>query len=146
MNWNNIKNRIFFVSVIFISAGILFPSGTGFSQNYLRINDDIGGGNNNTTSESNSNDNTFVYVLGGAVIAGILVYALFIKKKSRDSETDSTSALNSSNYIHANKFDNIKYEVEKSIDKIPFDISIGVRNNKALLNDKTYMMGVSVRF
>lgn len=146
MNWKNIKNRIFFIMVISVTLGILFPSATGLSQNFLRINEDIGS-NSGTQSESSSTDNTTIYVLGGALVVGVVVYMLFIKKDKKENETDSTTALiSNSGNILAENFNGINYEVEKTMDQFPLDLTVGIWNNSALLNDKTYLMGVSVRF
>ena len=33
----------------------------------------------------------------------------------------------------------------KAKEKIPFDFYLGVKNNKAVLNDKTYLLGLRVK-
>jgi len=139
------KLRFFVITVIAISFGLLLPTSTGYSQNYLRINEEIGGGGG-TVSEDNS-DNTALYVVGGLLVAGFIAYAIISKNKKRDEEADTTSAingLNSSNF--ASEFNDFEHEVAKAKDDFPVDIMIGVRKNKAFISDKTYLMGVSVRF
>jgi len=148
MNWENIRNRILLITVVSISIGVIFPSETGFAQNYLRLDNEIPGGTPSNDPESSSNDNTTMYVVGGAIIAGILVYALVFKKdKAKEEKTDSTSAsvFNSENIL-ANDFSKANYGVVSAREKLPIDVYLGIRENKAVINDKTYLMGVSVRF
>jgi len=115
-----------------------------FAQNNLRIFDDIGGSGSSSQTEG-SNDNTAIYVVGGLLIGGILLYALVLKPDKK-AETDTTASLNSNLiYSEANHFDSVE-ELQKVKDKIPVDIFLGIRNNEAVMNDKTYLLGLSVKF
>ena len=148
MKRKNIWDNLLIIFVISLSLGVLFPSETGFAQNYLHINNEIPGGTPNNNPESSSSDNTTMYVVGGAIIAGILVYALVFKKdKTKEEKTDSTSASNiNSDYILANEISKANYNAEIVRDNLPVDVYLSIRENKAIINDKTYLMGVSVRF
>jgi hypothetical protein len=129
---------------------ILILSITSFSsdvlaQNGLRINDQIGGSGNNSTQSDDSNDDTFLYVMGGLVIAGILVYALAINKDKKAPE-DSTKSTN--NKLRVSKLDNLsspELELQKVTEKIPVDLFMGIKNNEAVMNDKTYLLGLRVK-
>ena len=117
------------------------------AQNNLRIYDDIGGGNGSAPA-SNSTDNTFIYVAGGLIVAGIIAYALFFKKdKKQEEESDSTQALNILNRT-GNEFysSDLEKEITSAKESFPVDILLGIRREDAFISDKTYMMGVSVRF
>jgi hypothetical protein len=103
-----------------------------------------GGSGGNTTQSDDSNDDTFLYVAGGLIIAGILVYALVIKKDNKAKE-DTTASVNSNLILsEANDF-NSPEEIQKIKDKIPVDLFLGIRNNEAMMNDKTYLLGLRVK-
>jgi hypothetical protein len=113
----------------------------------LRIYEDIGGGSG-SGSQSDNSDNTAIYVVGGLIVAGVIAYMVIKKNKKKDKEeADTSSALNNFNPLDfASEFDDFEHEVAKAKDNFPVDFMIGVRNNKAFISDKTYLMGVSVRF
>jgi len=114
-----------------------------FAQSNLKIFEGPGGGESGTTQTDNSNDNTAIYVVGGLLVAGIIVYALFFKKDKK-ADTDTTAALNSNLiYSDANGFNSAE-ELQKVKDKIPVDLFLGIKNNDAVMNDKTYMLGLRV--
>jgi hypothetical protein len=128
--------------VLIISISIL--SSELYAQNSLRIFDVPGGSGGSTTQSDDSNDDTFLYVAGGLIIAGILVYALVIKKDKK-TEEDTTASLKSNLILsEANDF-NSPEEVQKIKDIIPVDLFLGIRNNEAVMNDKTYLLGFRVK-
>jgi len=146
MNKKTNKLRTFAIAVIAISLGLLLPTSTVYSQNYLRINEEIGAGGGGAGSENNS-DNTALYVVGGLLVAGVVAYVVITKNKKKQEEADTSSALNGLNSSgFASEFNDFEHEVAKAKDNFPVDIMVGVRNNKAFNSDKTYLMGVSVRF
>lgn len=115
-----------------------------FAQNNLRIFDEIGGGGS-STQQSNDNDNTFIYVAGGLLIAGILVYALVLKKDKK-AESDTTASINSRFiYSDSNNINSVENQLIKAKERIPFDVFLGIKNNEALLNDKTYLVGLRLK-
>jgi hypothetical protein len=115
-----------------------------FAQNSLRIFDVPGGSGSGTTQTEDSNDNSTIYIVGGLLIAGILVYALVLKKDKK-VETDTTASLNSNLiYSEANGFNSAE-ELQIVKDKIPVDFFLGIKNNEALMNDKTYLLGLRVK-
>jgi len=138
-----LKSSFYCLTIILILA-IASPSEI-FSQNGLRIHDDIGGGTNNTAPTTND-DNTFIYVAGGLLIAGILAYALFIKKDNKPAETDTTASVNSKLIYSDNDLVSPDRELMKAKEKIPVDLFLGVKNNETLRNDKTYLFGLRVKF
>jgi len=137
--------KIFFQTISFILIfSISILSSEAFAQNGLSIFEDIGGGSNTTTQTDDSNDNTALYVVGGLVVAGILVYALVINKDKKAPE-DTTASTNSNLNISDISGLSFDEEVQKVKDKIPVDLFMGIRNNKAVVNDKTYLLGVRVK-
>jgi hypothetical protein len=136
------------VAIISISFGILLPTSTAYSQSYLRINDDIGGGGGTATQNDNS-DNTTLYIVGAALVVGVIAYIVISKKmnKEKEIESDTTSALNNFyNYNLGTDLNDYEHTVEKIKDSIPVDLIFGVRNERSFISEKTYLMGVSVRF
>jgi len=116
-----------------------------FAQSGLRINDQIGGSGNNSTESDDSNDDTFLYVMGGIVIAGILVYALAIKKDTKAPEDSTKSTESKLRVSELDNFSSPELELQKVKEKIPVDLFMGIRNNEAVMNDKTYLLGLRVK-
>jgi hypothetical protein len=128
--------------LLIISISIL--SSEIYAQNSLRIFDVPGGSGGSTSQSDQSNDDTALYVVGGLLIAGILVYALVIKKDKKTGE-DTTASVNSNlRLAEANGF-NPAEELQKVKEKIPVDLFLGIRNNEAVMNDKTYLLGLRVK-
>ena len=137
--------KLHFNIITFILMIAIFTlQSESLAQSNLRIYDVPGGGGGGATQTEDSNDNTAIYVVGGLLIAGILVYAL-VFKKDKKTDTDTTASLNS-NFIYsqANDFDSAE-QLQKVKDKIPVDVFWGIKNNEAIPNDKTYLFGLRVK-
>jgi len=140
-----IKKQFFSVLtlVIVLSFSLLTAEISG--QTSLRIFEDRGGGSN-TNQSTNSNDNTYIYVVGGIIIAGILAYALFIKKDNKE-ESDTTASVSSGLICtDLNGLNSLNSEIQKAEEKIPVDIFLGTKNNETILNDRTYLVGLRFKF
>ncbi|MBT8378973.1 MAG: hypothetical protein KJN64_07075 [Ignavibacteria bacterium] len=121
---------------------IAFPQSNILAQNQLKIFEDPGGGSQ-PTQGSNSTDNTFIYVAGGLLVAGIIAYALLTKKdKSEGSDTTNVSLV-TDQIIKIPK--DYNSDIERAKEKIPVDIFFGIRNDDAIRRGKTYMLGVSLK-
>lgn len=141
------KNQFRFIIAIFL--GVILLTSTSYSQSFLRIDDDIGGSGGGTANQSNGSDNTALYVVAGLAVAGIIAYVIISKtnKKDEEEKPDTSSALQQFSGVDlASGFDDFEYEYKKAQDKIPVNLILGVQNEKAFISDKTYLMGVSVRF
>ncbi|GIK60453.1 MAG: hypothetical protein JETCAE03_21770 [Ignavibacteriaceae bacterium] len=124
---------------------ITMLSSETWAQSNLRIFDVPGGGNNGTNQTDEGSNNSTIYIVGGLVIAGILAYALFFKEKKAD--TDTTASLSSpSDYSNISRFDSFEEEFQTAKEEIPVDIFLGVNNDKAILNNKIYQLGLRVKF
>jgi hypothetical protein len=127
-----------------LMLSILTLQSESFAQSNLRIFEEPGGGGSGTTQTEESTDNSTIYIVGGLLIAGILVYALVLKKDKK-VDTDTTASLISNLiYSEANGFNSVE-ELQKVKDKIPVDLFLGIRNNEAVMNDKTYLLGLRVK-
>ena len=136
-----------FTLIIVLVSSIPLPQSSLLAQNNLKIYEDIGGGSG-TGSTGSDSDNSFVYIAGGLLVAGVIAYALFFRKGNKEKEeSDSTKALNILNRT-GNEFysSNLEKEITAAKESFPVDILLGVRREDAFISDKTYMMGVSVRF
>ncbi len=149
MNHINICIRIPLIVIISISFGILLPSSTAYSQSYLRIDEDIGGGGNGGSQQTDNSDNTLIFVVASVLVAGVIAYYFISKnkKKAKEQEADTTSAfIGYNNSTLAVEFTDFDHELQKAKDSIPVDLIIGIRNERGFISDKTYLMGVSIRF
>lgn len=134
----------FNIITIILMISIVTLQSEGLAQSNLKIFDEIGSGGGGTTQTEDSNDNSTIYIVGGLLIAGILVYALVLKKDKK-VDTDTTASLNSNLiYSEVKDFDSAE-ELQKVKDKIPVDLFLGIRNNEAVMNDKTYLLGLRVK-
>ena len=134
------------VRCAFILSNILFFSLESTFGQSLRIYEDIGG--NGTSSESSGDsDNTFVYVAAAVIIGGLIAYALLRNKKEKKEETDTTSVgslLNESILSQQSNF-NQPEQIKENIE-IPVDLFFGIKNEDAMIPEKTYVVGLSVKF
>lgn len=137
--------KISFQTIAFsLILSVAIFSSDVFAQSGLRINDEIGGGGGSTTQTDEGNDDTMLYVMGGLLIAGILVYALVIKKDKK-TDVDTTGSTESKLKLsELNNFNSVD-ELQTIKEKIPLDLFIGIRNNEAVMNDKTYLLGLRVK-
>jgi len=144
LNHINICIRLPIIVLISISFGILLSSSTSYSQSYLRIDEDIGGGSNGFADEEDNSGNTLIFV-GAAIVIGVIAYLLITRKsKEEKSDYDASSSIYDSNLVF--EFNDIDHKIEKVKDSIPIDLFIGIRNERSFISDKTYLMGVSIRF
>jgi len=138
------KFSFYILTLVLVLSLASLPT-ESFAQNNLKIFDDIGGSGGSSTQSSSNNDNTFIYVAGGLLIAGILAYALFVKKDSK-TESDTTASINSQLiYSESNNVNAAEDHLLQAKEKIPVDFFLGIRNNEVMLNDKTYLVGLRIK-
>lgn len=133
---DSIFSRIaFLISFLFI---------IGFSseicaQQALRINDDIGGSSGTATNVSES-DNSMIYIVGGVVIAGVILYAIFRDKNDKKSDTDSTSTSESTLLRDGKSF--VPRQDTDTYRDIPFDVYINAERVNSFTNERKYEIGL----
>lgn len=127
--------------IVFLSLSITVND--TYSQTLFKINEGIGGGGSTNTSVSESNDNTMLYIVGGAVVAGIVVYAL-IKDKKEKPKDDTTAVILNDDFLEKQLTLNDKIQKYKS--QIPIDISLGIQNNFIDKEEKRYFVGLAYNF
>ncbi len=134
----------FYTIAFLLAFSIAFLPSESCAQNNLRVFEDIGGNSNSAQQESN--DNTFIYVAGGLLIAGILAYALLVKKDTKSEVKDTTSSLNENLiYSENHKSDTLNERISKAEEEIPVDIFMSIYNNELVFNDKIYSLGFRIK-
>jgi hypothetical protein len=133
----------FRIVTVLLAALVLVLQFENHAQGNLTVYEKPGGGT--TEQSTQSNDNSFIYIAGGLLIAGILAYALVFNKDSK-VKPDTTAYLNSGLiYSEANVFESGETELQRVKESITVDIIWGIRNDEALLNEKTYLLGVRIK-
>jgi len=140
------KSKLFTSVFAFAVSIILIVTSTNSYGQTLRVYDKIGGGSQNAIQENNS-DNSIIYIVGGAAIAGILLYALLRNNSNKENEADTT-AFNDTNELLINSNINItgkNSDILNAKDELPVNLFLGIRNTETTLPEKIYVIGLSVR-
>jgi hypothetical protein len=140
----NIINFLFQKSFLFL---LLFLASNQISnaQQLSKIFEVPGGGSGSTNTSVESNDNSMLYIIGGAVIVGVIVYAVLKNKKDKEKSKDDTTAV----LINKDLLDSNLSLTDKFINKneyIPINISIGLQNDLVLKDQKRYFVGLAYNF
>ncbi|HCY77827.1 MAG TPA: hypothetical protein DHV28_18105 [Ignavibacteriales bacterium] len=139
MNKNN-KPSIFLILIILFS--FIFVE-INSAQQVNRVYEDIGGGSGTTNTSVNSNDDTILYIVGGAVLVGVVVYALLQNKKTTEKSKVDTIAVNNKNEILSNNF---LFKQNTADLQLPINVSIGMKRDNLLKDEKRYFVGLSYNF
>jgi len=127
---------------VLILLSVLLLSGKSYSQSVYGINDEIGGGSSGTP-QAEKPDDSMLYIVGGTVIVGLIVYAIVSRSKENKTEVDSSSTDNMSiieknSMLNAN---NINIQ-EGSDTKLPVDLYLGMQKVNPVSNERRYLLGV----
>lgn len=128
------------LSILLIS--LVTPTQLVNAQQINKVFDEIGGGGS-SNSGSESGSGSTMYIVGGAIIAGVLIYALLREKK--DPENKDTTAVLTYQESLGETF-SYEQEVTGSLSKIPINLYLELQNEKAVMNEKKYIIGVSFGF
>ena len=115
----------------------------GYGQQLNKIYEDIGGGSGSTNSAVESDDDYTLYIVGGLVVTGIVVYALMRDKKENPTN-DTTSAILNDDFLAKNLSYNERVANMQS--QIPINISFGIQKDKALKDERRYYVGLNYNF
>jgi hypothetical protein len=135
-------NTSYKILVLGLFLSIIF-SNSSFSQHQNKIYEDIGGGSGSTNTEVESNDDYTLYIVGGLLVTGIVVYAL-LRDKKENPTSDTTAAILDSDFLEKNL--SYSERVANVQSKIPINISFGMQRDKALKDDKRYFVGLNYNF
>ena len=114
-----------------------------FGQQLNKAFEDIGGGSGSTTTNVESNDDYTLYIVGGLIVTGIVVYALLRDKKEKPT-SDTTAAILDEKFLEQNLSFNEKVSNVQS--QIPINISFGMQRDIAFKNERRYFVGLNYNF
>ncbi len=134
-----LSNWFYLITFILVFT-IAAPKSDCFAQ--LKAYDVIGGGGS-TPAQSESNDNTVLYIVAGVAVAGLIAYYLLSKTDNKE-EKDTTATIGSELNL-VNLPASIEDEVLIAKEKLPLNIFFGIRNDDAILRNKTILVGISVK-
>ena len=140
------KTAVILTLLIFSFQIVLFSPNI-FPQSIQQIEDKIGGGGGSTSSDDSSNDNTFLYIVAGAIVIGLIVWKVFLDKKKPKSKdeikTDSTkSSLDKSFYKNLS---DQELQLDKIQNQIPFEIFLGAQNNAQSIPGNNLSLGLKIK-
>lgn len=136
---NKFNLRILVTVMLFI----LFTGTELCAQSVFGINDDIGGGSGTGTTQVEKADDSMLYIVGGAVIVGIIVYALMKDKKENKIDEDSTQVRNYNEDILTVTNDTVQKYLNES-PEIPINFYLGLQSQNSFLNEKKYVVGIKL--
>ena len=134
-------NHKFLLATAFLLL-ISLPVNTSFSQQLYKSFEVPGGGSGTPSSSVDSNDDYILYIVGGAVIAGIVIYTLLKDKKEKPTE-DTTATLLNDEFLAKNISFNDKVSNLQS--QIPINISFGLQSDRVFKEEKIYFVGINCR-
>ena len=134
------NNKFLLINTLFLLTSIHINN--TFSQQLHKSFEVPGGGSGNTNSSVDSKDNTFLYVVGGAVLVGIVVYALLKNKKEKPAE-DTTAVILNDEFLSKNL--SLYDKALKWESQIPVNISFGVQGDRAIKEEKRYFVGIQYK-
>ncbi len=137
-----------FILIAAFSAAVIFSSNTVNAQTLWKNNSqNPGTGTPTTTFPEEKSNKTIIYVALGAAITGLLLYK-FVFHKDKKEETDSTKNANSSSLlIHSGSYFTDKdSELAKNEEALPVNLYFGVRRDNYAAEERTYVVGLSLKF
>ncbi|MCJ7554640.1 MAG: hypothetical protein MUO34_12230 [Ignavibacteriaceae bacterium] len=130
---------------IALSIAITIPVENIYAQNVNRIFDVPGGGDGTNTSSESSNDNSVLYVVGGLVIVGVIVYAVLKNKKEKEKSEQDSIKVSSGLESLKDHFTNYQKQVDTS-PSIPINLFLGAQRDLINKDEKRYFVGLSYNF
>lgn len=121
----------------------VFAAQSADAQQFNKVFDEIGGGGGSSNRTEDSGSGNTMYIVGGILVAGVLLYALLRDKKEPEIK-DTTAVITNPDLLSKSLIKERKLSAEKT--RIPFNIFIGSQNDKVLREEKRYFVGVSLSF
>lgn len=132
-------NVLFKRSLLLFCVLLFFGvSNNAFAQHLFKVNEDIGGGR--PSAQVSQSDDSMMYIVGGAILVGIILYALLRDKKEKTVEEDSTSAFNKSGDILQTSSmiqNNKEYK-----NTLPIELFMGLQRNNNYSEERKYVFGL----
>ena len=121
---------------------VSFPVNNSFPQQLYKSFEVPGGGSGTSNSSVDSNDDYILYIVGGAVIAGIVIYTLLKDKKEKPNE-DTTAVILNDEFLAKNI--SFNDNVSNLQSQIPISISFGLQSDRVFKEEKIYFVGINCR-
>lgn len=134
-----ISNSGLIVALILVS--LLLINSNSFGQTVYGINDEIGGGGSGT-AQVEKPDDSMLYIVGGTVIVGLIVYAIVSRSKEKKIEVDST--INETSSVDRDIVPLTLSIQEKTEQNLPLDVYLGMQRMSSFTNEKRYLLGVKI--
>ncbi len=136
-----------FILIIAFSGAVIFSGGTVNAQSLWKNNtQNPGTGTGTTTFPQEKSNTTIIYVALGAAITGLLLYKFVFKKDKKEADTtkttNSSSLLNPSGDYLTDK----ETELAKGSETPPLNLFFGIRRDNYATEEKTYVVGLSLKF
>lgn len=122
---------------------VLFMTETTHAQQVNKVFDEIGGGGSGSSGNSESGSSNTMYIIGGAIIIGVILFAV-LKEKKEPVKTDTTST-----EIMKSQFVFNETQIEEKIgshNNLPINIFAGVQNEILFREEKKYVVGFRFNF
>ncbi|MBS4035524.1 MAG: hypothetical protein KGZ85_13720 [Ignavibacterium sp.] len=111
------------------------------AQHLFKVSEDIGGGS--PSAQVSQSDDSMMYIVGGAIIIGIIVYAVLRDKKEKTVDEDSTSAYkDSDDFIRSFS---LNQQNKNSDNKLPIDFYMGLQRINSLSEERNYLIGLRLK-
>lgn len=136
-----------FILIIAFSGAVIFSGGAVNAQSLWKNNtQNPGTGSGTTTFPEEKSNTAIIYVALGAAITGLLLYK-FVFKKDKE-EADSTKTTNSSSLLIPSGayFTGKQTALAKSNEAPPVNLFFGIRRDNYAAEEKTYIVGLSLKF
>lgn len=126
---------------VLIVLSVFILSSNLYSQSVYGINDEIGGGSSGT-AQVEKPDDSMLYIVGGTVIVGLIVYAIVSRSKEKNTEVDSSSTENTSIIETTSKLNVNNISIQKRADtELPVDLYFGMQKMNPVSNERRYLLG-----
>jgi hypothetical protein len=144
-------NKITLPLLVLIIFGlqIIFYSPESYPQSLMKTADFPGGGSGSPGSSGDTGgSSSALFIIGGVIIAGLLVYEFVVNKdeSKKDEKQDSTSNQtflldNPHAYASGTFFKDLR-----GVEQIPVNLSLGIQKVEPGLTEMKFIVGISYNF
>lgn len=135
----NISNKIQVLGLFLF----LIICDLSYGQQLNKIFEVPGGGSGSSSTTVESNDDYTLYIVGGLLVTGILVYALLRDNKEKTTK-DTSAVILDEDFLEKNL--SINQKVSNVQSQIPINVSFGMQRDNVLKDDKRYFVGLTYNF
>ena len=137
------------VIILAFSITVLFSSKTAEAQSLGKINSQDPGTSTGTTSSQNeSSSKTGLFIVGGVIMAGLILYKVVFEKSDEAKDTTNTNSSSSLLSPSHSKLviNNSKKVIYQNPSPVNLYLAIQNDNYNTANEEKTYIVGLSFNF